>query len=456
MFHAYIVLLTTFLTVNFTLATTNTTALNGRNAVHHESSISSGIITTVSLNNRTTEFALTLKFPLGVTIDEAGNYFITDSQNNRILKVITSTGLVSTVAGNGRYRGYNGDGIAATSAWLFLPGGIAVDTSGNFFIADTWNHRIRKVTASTGIISTVAGNGDTFGISKEGDPTKESLRFPHDVALDRSGNIFIADTSNGRILKITSSTGIISTVAGNYASLTTVSTVTKFLWFSPYGVTVDTTGNIFIAAPSKCCIYKVLATTGLITVVAGKNGTCGYNGDNILATAATLNEPYKVAVDSSGNIYVADTLNDRIRKISASTGIITTVAGNYTIRFPIPYVGDGGSATAALLNRPRYVAVDTVGDILISDTQHNGVRKVTYSEVVPSAVEPTPTPVSSKPSTTTATPVSSKPSAPTATPVSSKPSATTASPTSSAMTNISEVAYLTITLLCSLFLFHQC
>ena len=167
--------------------------------------------------------------------------------------------------------------------------------------------------------------------------------------------------------------------------------------------------------------------------MAGKNGTCGYNGDNILATTATLDEPHKVAVNSSGNIYVADTGNDRIRKISVSTGIITTVAGmNSTVRFLIPYVGDGGSATAALLYRPRYVAVDAVGDILISDSQHNGVRKVTYSEVVRSAVEPT------------------------ATPVSSRPSAPTASPSSSAMTNISEVAYLTITLLCSLFLLHQC
>jgi trimeric autotransporter adhesin len=456
MYHAYMFLLTTFHAVNFTLATTNTTALYGRSAFHHESSISSGIITTVSLNNKSTEFAVTLKFPLGVTTDETGNYFIADSQKNRILKVTTSTGLVSTVAGNG-YQGYNGDGIAATSAWLCLPGGIAVDTSGNIFIADMCNHRIRKVTASTGVISTVAGNGDTFDISKEGDPTKESLRFPRDVALDRSGNIFIADTSYGRILKVTASTGIISTVAGNYIYLTTVSTVTKFLWFTPHGVTVDTTGNIFIAAPFQCCIYKVLATTGLVMTVAGKNGTCGYNGDNILATTATLNEPNKVAVDSSGNIYVADTENDRIRKISASTGIITTVAGNYSkVRFLIPYVGDGGSATAALLYRPRYVAVDGVGDILISDTQHNGIRKVTYSEVVASAVEPTATPVSSRPSTTTATPVSSRSSTTTATPVSSRPSAPTASSSSSAITNIAEVAYLTITLLCSLFLLHQC
>lgn len=177
----------------------------------------------------------------------------------------------------------------------------------------------------------------------------------------------------------------------------------------------------------------MLATTGLITTVAGRNGTCGYNGDNILATATTLQVPRKVALDSSGNIYVADTLNHRIRKISASTGIITTVAGNNSKENVLyPYVGDGGSATAALLRFPRYVAVDAVGDILISDTFQHAIRKVTYSEVVPSAVEPT------------------------ATPVSSRSSATTASPSSSATANIPEVAYLTITLLCSLFLLRQC
>ena len=120
MYHTYIFLLTTFLALNFAFATTNTTALNGRSAVHHESSMSSGIITTVSLNNRTTKFAVKLKFPIGVTTDEAGNYFIVDSHTNRILKVTTSTGLVSTVAGYGGNQGYNGDGIAATSAGYFF------------------------------------------------------------------------------------------------------------------------------------------------------------------------------------------------------------------------------------------------------------------------------------------------------------------------------------------------
>jgi N-acetylneuraminic acid mutarotase len=310
--------------------------------------------------------------PTGVAVDSSGNLYIVDADNNRIRKVTASTGIITTVAGNGT-AGYSGDGGAATSAELDTPFGVAVDASGNLYIVDVNNDRIRKVTASTGIITTVAGNG-TWGYSGDGGTaTSAELFSPFGVAVDASGNLYIADSGNNRIRKVTASTGIITTVAGNgtggYTGDSGVATGAELN--SPYGVAVDASGNIYIVDSGNNRIRKVTASTGVITTMAG-NGTAGYSGDSGAGTSAELNSPFGVAVDASGNLYIADTYNLVIRKVTASTGIITTVAGNGTAGSS----GDGGAATSAELSYPTAVEVDSPGNVYIADYNNNKVRTV--------------------------------------------------------------------------------
>ena len=302
------------------------------------------------------------------------------------------TGIITTVAGTGD-RGYGGDEGQALSAKLNGPRAASLDTSGNIFIADTRNHRIRKVTVSTGIITTVAGNGVQ---SFEGDnaaATSSSLNYPMDVAVDTSGNIFIADNLNSRIRKVTAITGIITTIAGSGISYCrsmpkTSATPIEYCIGNPYGVTLDTSGNLLIA--SNPCIFKLAASTSVISVVAGTgpmlSGSMPFNGDDILATTATLSDPRKVAFDAAGNMFIADTFHYRIRKVTASTGMITTVAGTGTKgRWSYGRDGlSGGRATLAFINNAGGIAVDTSGNFYFTDTANDVVRKVTFTAVTPS------------------------------------------------------------------------
>jgi hypothetical protein len=256
--------------------------------------------------------------------------------------------IIDTVAGNGSW-GYSGDGGPATEAMLSYPRGVAVDASGNIYIADLYNHRIRKVDTS-GIITTVAGNGDE-GYSGDGGPATEAmLDFPFGVAVDASGNIYIGDTHNYRIRKVDTS-GIITTVAGNgaWGYSGDGGPATEAMLDFPCDVAVDASGNLYIGDVYNQRIRKV-DTSGIINTVAG-NGSWGYSGDGGPATEAQLHGPFGVTVDASGNLYIADYDNQRIRKVDTS-GIITTVAGNGSRG----YSGDGGPATDAMLNHPRDIS----------------------------------------------------------------------------------------------------
>ena len=311
--------------------------------------------------------------PSSIAVDAAGNLFIADSANNRIREVNASTHLISTVAGTG-LPGFSGDGGAATLATLNAPTGIAIDSAGNLFIVDRGNSRLRKVNIATQTISTIAGTA-TVGYNGDGiAATSAQLNAPFSVALDSAGNLYIADVGNGRIREIDASTKQISTVAGTGAFGYNGDGIaaTSAQLNAPYGIAVDSTGNLFIADTSNNRIREVNATTKLISTVAG-TATKGYNGDGIAATSSQLSAPYAVAIDAAGNLFIADFGNDRIREVNAATQFISTVVGTGTVG----YNGDGITPTSANLQNPWGVVVDLYGDIFVADTFSNRVRIVT-------------------------------------------------------------------------------
>jgi len=318
--------------------------------------------------------------PLDVATDTAGNFYIADTNNSRIRKVMPSTGVITTIAGNGTY-GDSGDGAAATSAALYQPYGVALDIVGNIYVADTYNNRVRKVDITTGIITTIAGNGIAGYAGGGAAAINAELNFPTHVAVDRSGNIYIADANSSRIRKVSAADGTITTIAGTGAigfSGDGGPAISAAL-SGPQGLALDTVDNLYIADRGNNRIRMVDAATGVITTVAG-NGLYGYFGDGDLATDTGLSASFGVTVDPAGNIYIADTDTSRIRRVDASTGIITTVTGDSTsMSSPFYYTGDGGYAINASLHYPTAVAFDAQNNLYIADNGLNCIRKIDYS-----------------------------------------------------------------------------
>ena len=333
----------------------------------NSSSVPNGIITTVAGGGSGGDGGAATSASLSqiygdVAVDTSGNLFIPDFFNNRVRKVSTS-GIITTVAGGGG----GGDGGAATNASLDLPQGVAMDVSGNLFIADHDNNRVRKVSTS-GIITTVAGNGTSGYLGDGGAATNANLS-PTGVAVDASGNLFIADQDNSRVRKV-STNGIITTIAGGGGGGDGGAAANASL-SHPFDVKIDSYGNLFIADTVNQRIRKV-STNGIINTVAGG----GSGGDGGAATNASLNYPSGVALDNAGNIFIADTDNHCIRKVDTN-GIITTVAGNrgYSGNY-----GDGGPATNALFYYTYGIAVDASGNLFVSDEANKRIRKVTNTQ----------------------------------------------------------------------------
>ena len=309
-----------------------------------------------------------LRLPRRVVLDAAGNLFVADRDNNRIRK-ISPTGIITTVAGIAE-AGFSGDGGPANAARLDGPAGIALDAAGNLYIADDNNDRIRKVDA-LGIITTIAGVGGLSLFEDSGQPALNASIDATDVAVDTSGVIYVVESFANRVRKI---------VNGQVLAFAGVLTITGAFGGdngpagsaqlnAPQGVAVDISGNVYIADRNNNRIRKV-SSSGVITTFAG-NGTAGYSGDGGQATSARLNAPMSVAVDSAGNVYFADQLNARVRKVSAA-GIITTVAGNGLTTF----TGDGGPATSASLSNPLGAAADAAGNVYVADAYNDRIRKV--------------------------------------------------------------------------------
>jgi uncharacterized protein (TIGR03437 family) len=304
--------------------------------------------------------------PNGLAIDSAGNLYIADN-GSRIRKVDTA-GIIRTVAGSPNLLpnlGFSGDGGPATSAAILGTGinqGVAVDSAGNFYFADVLNHRVRKVDTD-GIITTVAGTGAVIGAN--------ALFNPSSVAVDGAGNLFIADTSNSRIRKVDPA-GNMTTVAGTGTPGFSGDggPATSAQISAPHYVMVDQAGNVYISDYGNNRVRKV-DTAGIISTVAG-TGSVLFAGDGGPATGASLSGPLGLAVDSAGNLYIADSNHDRIRKVDTA-GVITTIAGNGA---PVAGFSDGGLATNTRLFSPRDLALDAEGNIYFADFGFNRIRKI--------------------------------------------------------------------------------
>jgi len=313
----------------------------------------------------------------GVGVDGAGNFYVADRMNNRIRTTSPASGLIVTVAGNGT-AGFSGDGGSAVSAQLNSPVGVTADAMGNLFIGDTNNLRVRRVDSQTTVISEFAGNGFCC-FSGDGHPaTDAAIIGAGDVFSDPQGNFFIADLGNSAVREVAASTGQIQTVAGNPALGPGFSgdggPATSARINTPGAVEVDSAGDLFILDFSNNVIREV--TGGVIHTVAGiaGQGGQGYSGDGGPATSAQLDFANGIGLDSAGNLYIADSNNNVVRKVTVATGVIETVAGNHALGAGVG--GDGGPATSAQLNFPSAVKVDAAGNIFIADSNNNAIREV--------------------------------------------------------------------------------
>jgi Bacterial Ig-like domain (group 3) len=311
--------------------------------------------------------------PYGVAVGPAGTIYIADTFNNQIDAVNPNTGLATVIAGNGTYGDVDGSALSAEFA---SPRGLAYDAPLNaLFIADRDNNTIRELNLKTGVVTTVAGTG-TFGDGGSNMPaTSVALANPNAVAVNANGlGLFIADTFNNVVREVNLTTSIITTIAGTgtagYSGDGGLATSADL--YDPSGLAVASNGNVFIGDAGNFVVREVTASTGIINTIAG-TGTFGYSGNNGPATSAELGSTYGLALNTAGTtLYIADGDNNAIRDLNLTTGIITTIAGDGAFG----PTGNGGSATAAALASPRSVAVDAAGDVFIADTLGNEIRMV--------------------------------------------------------------------------------
>ncbi len=340
-----------------------------------------------------------LYYPQGVCVDDSGNVYIADN-NNAVRKVDHVTGIITTVAGTG-VGGISPDGGQATASPIIQPLAVAVDDSGNIYFSETANNKIRMVVKKTGVLTTVAGSGNYGYNGDGGQATAAEIFYPYGLAVDAAHNIYFADEDNYRIRKVTHSTGIITTLAGNgtmgYNNDGIQATAAELNY--PTGVALDATGNVYISDYGNQRVRMVDISSGLISTFAG-NGTPGSSGDGTQATTAELNYPAGVAFDGSGDLFIADEHNQKVREIDGITGVITTVAGNGYLSGG--FSGDGGLATLAELWWDYSVTVDKSGNLFIADANNNRIREVkgistSVSNISqPNQIEIYPNPVSDR------------------------------------------------------------
>ena len=320
--------------------------------------------------------AINAKFrtPAGLTFDSKGNLYIADRENHRVRKV-DSRGVISTFAGTGK-AGFSGDGGSAISADLNLPSGLAADEKGNLYISDRSNDRIRVVD-KRGIIRTYAGSGIAGFLGDAGPALEAQLDKPFGIALDKKGNLFIADRNNNRVRKV-STEGIITTVAGDggFFFMGDNGPAYRASVAAPTGVAVDKKGNLYIADRNNNRI-RVVDKLGMIRTVVG-TGQQDYNGESEVARETNLYLPFGLTIDQNDNLLVIDRSHYRIRHVNPKSGKVKTVAGNGLKLF----AGDGGPATGATLSFPHGMSVDKEDNLIFSDKGHFRIRKITPEGVI--------------------------------------------------------------------------
>lgn len=357
--------------------------------------------------------------PGGLSVDAAGDLFFADPDNQRVREVIAATGAITTVAGTGAGT-FGGDGGPASHAQVQGPSGVAAAPNGDLFITDSYNNRVREVVAATGVITTVAGGGSGCPgqANTLGDgclAAQAALNFVNGVARDSSGNLFIADDGNHRVREVIAATGIITTVAGGGSGCAAQANalgdgcpaVQASLGTYFTAVAVDGSGALYIADPSDNRVREVSAATGVITTVAG-NGSASFFGDGGAATAAALNFPNGVAVDGTGAVYIADSGNNAVRAIDPATGFIATVAGRGTpCMASVDTVGDGCPPTQATLRSPYQIAVGNAGVVYVADSGNYRVRSFGLSATGAPTTTSTSAPTASSTGTSTSIPTAS-------------------------------------------------
>jgi len=306
------------------------------------------------------------KAPVAVCTDGIGNLFVADYNNNLIRKIIISTGVVTTLAGSTTPGFADGTGTAAT---FWSPAGLVADGLGNLYVADQSNHEIRKIVISTGVVTTFAGS-HLMADTTNGIDTAARFNNPHGVAIDGNGNLYVADTGNNEIRKIVTSSGVVSTFVGSTIPGSTNGIGTAARFSDPVAITADGSGNLYVADLVNEKIREIVISTRVVTTLAGSNSTGSANGTG---TAASFNFPSGVAVDGIGNLYVADANNNEIRKIVISTGVVTTLAGSTTAG------STNGIGTAASFKGPNGVATDASGNLYVADTGNDEIRAISLS-----------------------------------------------------------------------------
>lgn len=316
-----------------------------------------------------------LNQPFDVALDRAGNVYFSDTFNHRIRKVDVKTGVITTVAGNGK-KGFGGDGSNATDAMLNEPYGVALDAVGNLFIVDRLNFCIRRVDAKTGIITTVVGTGGKSGYGGDGGKATEALLVePNGICLDGKGKLFVADVAGHRVRVVDLERGTIDTLVGTGKGASTGDggPLKDAAVLGPRALAMHPDGSLILVERNGHRLRRIDLDQGIIEPFAG-TGKRGYSGDGGKALEATFDGPKEIDIDRAGNVYIVDTENEAIRRIDAKTGTITTVAGKG--RTKTPGLGDGGSPTAATLGRPHGVAVGPDGSLYIGDTNSHRIRIV--------------------------------------------------------------------------------